>query len=107
MASSAYYVPGAVARLISPQRLFNAERGVTGYFKVEEHNSTLVFDNVGGVKIEYDSRSHLPVAMGKNKTPGNSEVNLAGVLSGSNLNLSPARKLLLHWHERFGHKSMS
>ena len=80
VASSAYYVPGAVARLISPQRLFNAERGVTGYFKVEEHNSTLVFDNVGEIKIEYDSRSHLPVVMGTNKTPGDSEVNLAGVL---------------------------
>ena len=105
--SSAYYVPAARARLISPQRLFNAAKGVTGRFLVEETHATLAFDGVGDIRIDYDTNNHLPTALGKNRVPGVVEVNLGGVLSDENFNLSPARKLLLHWHCRFGHKCMS
>ena len=98
--SSAYYVPSAKARLLSPQRLFCAKRGVTGSFVVTEHNSTLLFDGVGELHIDYDSGNHLPTCLAKNHTPGQTEitpkVHLAGVLSEENTNLSPAGKLLLH-----------
>ena len=105
--SSAYYVSAARARLISPQRLFNAAKGVVGRFLVEEVHTTLTFDGVGDIRIDYDTNNHLPTALGKNRVPGAVEVNLSGVLSDENFNLSPARKLLLHWHCRFGHKCMS
>ena len=105
--SSAYYVPSAKARLLSPQRLFCAKRGVTGRFVVTKHNSTLLFDGVGELQIDYDSGNHLPTCLAKNHTPGQAEitpkVHLAGVLSEGNTNLSPAGKLILHWHCCFGH----
>ena len=98
--SSAYYVPSAKARLLSPQRLFCANKGVTGKFVVNEHNNTLSFDGVGELSIDYDSGNHLPTSLAKNYTPGQTEivpkVHLAGVLSEENTNLSPAGKLLLH-----------
>ena len=105
--ASAYYVPDAKQRLISPQRLFNSKQDVSRSFIVKETNSVLVFDGVGKLITEYDSGNNLPTALAKNKVPGKAEVNLAGVLSEENLNLSPAQKLLLHWHNRFGHKSMT
>ena len=85
--ASAYYVPDAKQRLISPQRLFNSKQGVSGSFIVKETNSVLVFDGVGKLIIEYDSGNNLPTALAKNKVPGKAEVNLAGVLSEENLNL--------------------
>ena len=98
--SSAYYVPAASARLISPQRLFNADKGVIGKFIVEEHNCTLYFEGVGDLVVDYDSRSHLPIGLAKNHTPRKIEistkVHLAGVLSDDSTNLSPSRKFLLH-----------
>ena len=104
--SSAYYVPKARSCLLSPKRLFNAEQGVIGRFTIEEDNATLVFENVGEIVIDYDSRNHLPTGLGNNQTPGVAEVNLAGVLGENNSSLSPAKKLL-HWHGCFVHKSMS
>ena len=105
--ASAYYVPYAKQRLISPQWLFNSKQGVTRTFIVEETNSSLIFDGVGKLMINYDSGNNLPTALGKNKVPGRTEVNLTGVLSGDNSNLNLAKKLILHWHNRFGHKSMT
>ena len=105
--SSAYYVPKAKARLLSPQRLFNAKKGVTGRFIVSEDSSTLQFDGVGEIVVAHDPGNHLPIALGKNKIPGVAEVNLSDVMHDNNTNLTPAQKLLLHWHCIFGHKSMS
>ena len=87
--SSTYYVPMAKARLISPQRLFNSNKGVTGKFIVEERHATLSFDDSGNIHIDYDTSNHLPTALAKNRVPGVAEVNLGGVLSSYNLNLSP------------------
>ena len=93
--SSAYYVPEAKARLISPQRLFNSKNGVSEKTIVEDKHSTLVFDSVGEVQIDYDSGSRLHVALAKDKIPGESKVHLAGVLNGDNLIFS-FQNLLLH-----------
>ena len=104
--SSTYYVAKASSRLLSPQRLFNAEKLVTGRFIVEEYKSILVFNNVAELVVDYDPSNHLSV-FGKNQTTGVAEVKLGGLLEESNTNLAPAKKLLLHWHIRVGHKSMS
>ena len=105
--SSAYYIPIAEAQLISPQRLFNKSKGVSVQCFVEEDFNTLIFDVVGKVQIDYDTASHLHTALAKNRIPGQAKVHLAGVLSDTNLNISPTRKLLLHWHCRVGRKSLS
>ena len=94
--SSAYYVPKVKARLLSSQRLFNAEKGVPGGFVIEEHKATLVFDNIAELVIDYDSGNYLPTVLGNNHTPGVAEVNLGDVPDENNYNLSPAKKLILH-----------
>lgn len=92
----AYYIPAARVRLISPQRLFNTAKGVVGRFLVDEAHTTLTFDGVGDIRIDYNTNNHLPTVLGKNRGPGSVEVNLSGLLSDENFNLFPARKLLLH-----------
>lgn len=102
--SRCYYVPAAKARLISPQRLFNKSKGITGKFITKENCATLSFDNVGSLDINYDDRSHLPIAIAKNLDPGGVQANLC-VLNDDNQNLTPSQKVLLLWHARFGHKN--
>ena len=102
--SRCYYVPDAKARLISPQRLFNEEQGITGQYITKEKHSTLTFDNVGSIDIQYDERSHLPMAIAKNLHSEGAQANLC-ILNDANQNLTPSQKLLLLWHARFGHKN--
>ena len=104
--SKCYYVPASKARLISPQRLFNSDQGVTGCYVTKEHSSTLIFDGVGELNITYDSRSHLPIAIAKNLDHGGAEANLS-LSSEENQNLTPSQRLLLLWHAKFGHKHFS
>ena len=101
--SRCYYVPAAGAHLISPQRLFNKLQGVTGSFIVSETEAKLVFDNVGTLEIPYDTRSHLPIGLAKNLSSEKPQANLC-ILNEANQNLTPAQKLLLTWHARFGHR---
>ena len=100
-------MPKAKARLLSPHCLFNAEQGVSGRFVIEEDKATLVFDNVVEIVIDYDSGNYLPAALGKSHTPGVAEINLGDVLDESNSNMSPTKKLLVHWYCRCGHTCMS
>ena len=95
--SSCYYVPPTKARLLSPQRLFSAERGVNGRFITSENESVLEFDNVGSITVSHNPNNHLPTGMARNSIPGASAY-LAGVLDEDNTNLTPAQKLLLLWH---------
>ena len=101
--SKCYHVPDSKARLLSPQRLFNSKLGVSGRYIVGEHKSTLEYDGVGSLEVEYDSRSHLPIAVAKSIPTEGAHANLA-ILNDTNQNLTPAQKLLLLWHCRFGHK---
>ena len=103
--SRCYYVPDSKARLISPQRLFRKSEGVVGRFITAEDSCTLEFDNVGSLDIPYDSRSHLPIALGKNLAiDGGPQANIC-ILNEANQNLTPSQRLLLTWHARFGHKN--
>ena len=54
--------------------------------------------------MEYDTRSYLRTATARN-LQYNPSINL-NVTSEENQNLSPAKKRLLHWHYRFGHRNM-
>ena len=86
-------------------RVSKDKEGVKGRYVTEETHSTLIFDNVGELKIEYDARSHLPVAIAKNlSSEGAVQANLC-ILNDANQNLTPSQKLLLLWHARFGHKN--
>ena len=100
-----YYVPDCNARLLSPQRLFDADKGYGGYFHVLENHSVLGFDNgFEPLVVEYDSRSNLPIALAKNDTMVAAHANLC-ILNDENQNLTPGQKLLLLWHAKFAHKN--
>ena len=80
--SSAYYVPSARARLLSPQRLFNSDKVVSGDFVVKEHHCILLFDGIGELVVDYDSRRYLPISLAKNHTPGQAEISPKVHLAG-------------------------
>ena len=101
-----YLVPASEARLLSPQRLFNRSKGVTGRFVVEQDHCTLEFDRISPISIDYNSSNWLPTATSRNPNLQSSpSVNLS-VTSDENQNLSPAKKRLLHWYARFGHRNL-
>ena len=104
--SKCYLVPNASARLLSPQRLFSAANNINGRFSCMEKFASLEFDNVGSLKIEYDPNNHLPIALAKNLSGTQAQINLA-ILNDENQNLTPSQKLLLTWHSRFGHKGFT
>ena len=54
--------------------------GVTGRYLVEEQHSTLEFDNVGSIIVEYDKDNNLPTVISKNSSSGGAEVNLSSIL---------------------------
>jgi len=95
--SRCYFVPNAKARLISPQRLFDKSKGVTGRYIVEEDKSTLSFDGCDDLIIDYDARCFLPIAMARNQSHSMPQANLS-IPSDDNQNLIGAQKLLLDWH---------
>ena len=89
-----YYVPDCKARLISPQRLFNKDKGVSGKFVVEQTQATLKFDGLSPLEIDYDSRNWLPIATCRN-IQGNPSLNLT-ITNDNNQNLSPSKRRLLN-----------
>ena len=86
-----YFVPGSKARLISPQRLFCADRGIHGTFTCGEDYATLSFSNMPSLSIEYDSRSHLPIGYASNQSHNIPALNLC-ITDSSNQNLSDSAR---------------
>jgi hypothetical protein len=107
--SNCYYVPNAKVRLLSPQRLFNRERGVGGKFEGDESAFKLVFHNGPTLTVDYDEHNHLPIgyAIVGNQIPPivNPQANVL-ILDDANQNLTAGQKLLLQWHYRFGHLNL-
>ena len=101
--SQCYYVPSCRARLLSPQRLFNRDKGVGGHYQGDENAFRICFNGCPELIVEYDERNHLPIGYARVGEPSRApQVNL--VLSNEdNQNLSAGQKLLLQWHSRFGH----
>ena len=104
--SQCYYVPNAKVRLLSPQRLFNKKRGMSGKFEGDEDAFSLQFDGCHRLIVDYDPRNHLPIGyatIGGISSPAvNPQANLA-LVSDDNQNITAGHKLLLDWHARFGH----
>ena len=104
--SQCYYVPNAKIRLLSPQRLFNKTKGMSGKFEGDEEAFSLQFDGCHRLIVDYDPRNHLPIGyatIGGISSPAiNPQANLA-LVSDDNQNITAGHKLLLDWHARFGH----
>ena len=50
--------------------------GVTGKYLVEEQYTSLKFDNVGSVIMEYDKDNNFPTVLAKTSSSGWTDVNL-------------------------------
>ena len=104
--SMAYYVPGAKARLLSPQRLFDPNTGVKGKYEGDHKSFRLHIEDSTTLTIEYDDRNSLPIGYATiGATTTTPQVNLT-ILDEDNQNLTAGQKLLLHWHHRFGHLNL-
>lgn len=113
LALKCYYVPDCWVHLLSPECLFNASKGITGQFAIREDCSSLEIDNHPKLILDYDSLSHLPIGLaynGRRKANNPSlsflDVNLC-ITDEENQNLTPAQKLLMMWHYKFGHCNMA
>jgi GAG-pre-integrase domain len=104
--SQCYYVPEAKVRLISPQRLYNKSKGVTGKFEGDEDTFTLIFDGGHRLVVEYDPCNHLPIGyatVGDDVPPLiDPQANLT-LFDDTNQNITAGHRLLMNWHGRFGH----
>ena len=71
---------------------------------VEQTQATLKFDGLSPLEIDYDSRNWLHIATCRNIkwTPS---LNLT-ITNDNNQNLSPAKRRLLNWHYRLGHRNL-
>ena len=105
----AYYVPKAPARLLSPQRLFDASTGTQGRYEGDQQSFRLHLQGQPSLLVEYDDRNSLPIAYATigpiSPVIQEPQLNLS-LLHDDNQNLTGAQKLLLQWHCRFGHLNM-
>jgi hypothetical protein len=100
--TNAYYVPGAKARLLSPQKLFDNKRGVFGHFYGEEDKVSLKIGNCPEIEVRYCTTYVLPIAEARCGPDTKPTANLS-VLDDENTNFKTGEKLLLEWHYPFGH----
>jgi hypothetical protein len=105
----AYYVPQAKARLLSPQRLFDASTGLRGRYEGDHKSFRLHLDGSSPLTIEYDDRNSLPIGYARFGADvpflENAQMNLT-IIDDANQNLTGGQKLLLQWHYRFGHLNL-
>jgi hypothetical protein len=59
------------------------------------------------ITVKYQRYSNIPVAMVPPGPQPQPTINLDGVLSEANQNLTAGKKLLLEWHGRFGHRNFA
>ena len=58
----AYYVPEATARLMSPQRLFDASTGIQRRYEGDQQSFRSHIHGNPPLIVEYDDRNSLPIA---------------------------------------------
>jgi hypothetical protein len=104
LTGSAYYVPGAKARLLSPQHLFDDNK-MNGYYKGDKHALQLYIQDKQVLTIEYNQHNSLSIGYAWFGLSAVCEANIA-ILDEANQNLTIGQKLLLHWHYRFGHLNL-
>lgn len=102
-----YYVPDYKPCLLSPQRLFNRNKEVSGKFIVEEDHSTLKFKGIAHITSNYDSSHYLTTVMVWiiNREKIYPSINMC-ITSEGNQNLTPVKKKSLHWYSRFGYHNL-
>jgi hypothetical protein len=105
--SDGYLVPRGNARLCRPQRVLCQKRGIFGKFEGNEHKLSLLLEGSPSITVKYQRNSNLPVAMVLPGPQPQPTINLAGVLSEANQNLTVGQKLLLEWYGRFGHRNFA
>jgi hypothetical protein len=98
--TNAYYVPGAKARLLGPQKLFDKKRGVIGHFYGDEDKFSLKIGNCPEIEVGYCTTSGLLIVEARCGPDTKPTANLS-VLDDENTNLKKGEKLLLEWHYRF------
>jgi hypothetical protein len=91
--SDGYLVPKANARLCSPQRALCQKRGIFGKFEGNEEEFSLLLEGSPPITIKYQRDSNLPVVMVLPGPQPQTTINLAGVLSEANQNLTAGQKL--------------
>ena len=105
--SQCYFVPEAKMRLLSPQRLFNKDKGVVGKFEGDEDTLTLHFEGCTRLVLKYDPRNHLPIGCATIGAIGSPTISAhqchLALYDEGNQNITAGHKLLLNWHSRFGH----
>ena len=99
----AYHVPGAKAQLLSPQRLFD-NPDVIGSYEGDKQSFRLKI-NGAELIVDYDDRNSLPIGYAVIGVMPEPQFNLA-VMDDANQNLTSGQKLLLHWHNCFGHLNL-
>ena len=100
----AYHVPGAKARLLSPQRLFDGGKA-TGCYEGDNMSFRLKIDGCHPLIIDYDDRNSLPIGYAVIGPTFEVQANIT-LIDDANQNLTAGQKLLLHWHNRFGHLNL-
>jgi hypothetical protein len=104
--TQAYCVPKATSHLLSPQRLFDKENGVTGSFTGNDKGLIIIINDIGSLHIPYSKANSLPIASAfKNTDYPTCNVNLS-IHDKTNQNLTGGQKTLSHWHNRFGHLNL-
>ena len=101
----AYYVPLCPQRLLSPQRIFSKEQGISGCFVVLDDHAQLQIAGKPVLSIDYDPINDLPTSRAiRSSTATLREESLyLCVTEDRNQNLTEAQKEYLRWHYKLGH----
>jgi hypothetical protein len=87
--TQAYWVPGAKARLLSSQKLYNKKKCVFGHYQGDEDIFHLFLNNGPAIEIPCDSRSGLPIRYAHTGATPEPHVNV--ILTDENQNLTSGK----------------
>ena len=103
-----YHAPDVPVDLLPPQLIMRNSRD--GWFRINGEEASLEFQDGSVVKVPTDSVTRLPMFVtfdSVDEAAQQLETSMYScVTQESNQNLDPAKKSLLKWHWRLGHRSM-
>ena len=106
----AFYVPSSSVRLLSITGLLEAyplETITVGSDYLELSGSKESEQRTSSVRVDFDEQTKLPTSLVYNHGFASDRLhefnNVLGTTMETNLNLSPAERELLRWHDRLGH----
>ena len=105
---TAYYIPEANRRLLSPQHyLQNSSDSTKQHFVITASHMEFVSEHRRKATVKYHHQNNLPTKQMWNSHPQRvpqAEALEACVLNVNNMNLTPPQKELLRWHFRLCHQ---